>query len=199
MTSAAPSFTSAPSSPDAPIAAPRFREPQPGTRLYDTVDSPIGELLLRGDGASLTGLHMVGPAPDAPDRVRREDGPDLRGARRDPATFAAVREQLAAYFAGELTQFTLPLAPSGTPFQLAVWNALCDIPYGRTASYGDIAHAVGAPPSASRAVGTANGRNPIAVVVPCHRVIGADGGLVGFGGGLERKRRLLTLEGSILI
>jgi len=164
---------------------------------YARIDSPIGELLLHGDGEALCGLHMVGRAPDAPNRIHRDDEPAVRGLTHDPDAFGAVREQLEAYFAGELTAFSLPLAPSGTPFQLEVWAALREIPYGQTASYGEIACAVGRPPSASRAVGAANGRNPIAVIVPCHRVIGADGTLVGFGGGLARKRTLLALEGSL--
>ena len=121
----------------------------------------------------------------------------MAGTRRRRSPDA--REQLGAYFAGELTEFRLPLAPRGTPFQLAVWEALRAIPYGTTATYGEIAAAVGRPPSASRAVGAANGSNPIAVIVPCHRVIGAGGSLVGFGGGLARKRRLLQLEGAILV
>lgn len=172
-----------------------FLPPAPATH-YARVDSPIGELLLRGDGHALCGLHMVGRAPDAPGPAHRHAEPDVSDLTRDPDAFAAAREQLDAYFAGERTAFDLPLAPHGTPFQLAVWHALCDIPYGETASYGEIAAAVGRP-SASRAVGAANGRNPVAVIVPCHRVIGAGGALVGFGGGLDRKRTLLALESSV--
>jgi methylated-DNA-[protein]-cysteine S-methyltransferase len=107
--------------------------------------------------------------------------------------------QLRAYFAGTLTTFDMPLAPSGTPFQLAVWSALTEIPYGTTASYGEIARMLGKSAAASRAVGAANGQNPISVIVPCHRVIGADGGLTGYGGGLERKEWLLRLEGASAI
>jgi methylated-DNA-[protein]-cysteine S-methyltransferase len=114
-----------------------------------------------------------------------------RGALREPA------EQLEAYLAGELRDFDLPLAPQGTPFQREVWSALRKIPYGSTISYGELAAAVGRP-HAARAVGAANGRNPIAVVIPCHRVIGASGGLTGYGGGLGRKRLLLDLEAGRL-
>jgi methylated-DNA-[protein]-cysteine S-methyltransferase len=154
------------------------------SHYYDTIDSPIGELLLTGNGHALTGLHM------APFRI---DG----SARREPAVFAAAVEQLRAYFDGELREFDLPLAPHGTPFQLQVWRALRDIPYGKTASYGELAAAVGRP-AAPRAVGAANGRNPIAVIVPCHRVIGANGTLTGYSGGLERKQLLLDLEAGTL-
>jgi len=147
---------------------------------WHRIDSPLGELLLVGDGHALTHLEM--PPHDVPS-----------SGRHDPGAFAEVGSQLAAYFAGELTEFDVPLAPRGTAFQLGVWAALLDIPYGETASYGEIAAAVGRP-DAVRAVGASNGRNPIAVIVPCHRVIGADGTLVGFGGGLPRKRLLLELE-----
>jgi methylated-DNA-[protein]-cysteine S-methyltransferase len=147
--------------------------------LYDTIDSPLGELLLTGDGEALTGVHMDG-APDP-------------GWRRDPAPFRDAADQLRAYFAGELRDFDLPLAPRGTAFQRAVWNALRAVPYGRTVGYGELAARIGRP-GAARAVGAANGRNPIAIVIPCHRVIGADGTLTGYGGGLARKRRLLDLE-----
>ena len=150
--------------------------------LYDTIDSPLGELLLAGDGQALTALHMDGlPAP---------------GWRRDPERFREVAEQLRAYFMGELREFDVPLAPHGTPFQQRVWAALRDIPYGATVSYAELAAAVGRP-GAARAVGAANGRNPIAVVIPCHRVIGASGTLTGYGGGLPRKRLLLDLEAGI--
>jgi methylated-DNA-[protein]-cysteine S-methyltransferase len=153
--------------------------------LYDIVPSPIGELLLTGTSHTLTGLYML------PNHRR---GPSIApGWRRDAAAFAEATRQLDAYFAGELTEFDLPLAAHGSEFQLQVWAALRTIPYGQTASYGEIARAVGQPDSA-RAVGAANGRNPISIIVPCHRVIGASGALTGYGGGLERKRRLLALE-----
>jgi methylated-DNA-[protein]-cysteine S-methyltransferase len=155
---------------------------------HTTVASPIGELLLLRDDRGLTGLFM-----DA----GRHAPPSLEGSRGDPAAFSDVAAQLAAYFAGELTAFDLPLAPSGSPFQLEVWAALRTIPYGETRSYVDIARQIGKP-SGSRAVGLANGRNPISIIVPCHRVIGANGSLTGYGGGLDRKRTLLDLESSTL-
>jgi methylated-DNA-[protein]-cysteine S-methyltransferase len=148
--------------------------------LFHTIDSPLGELLLTGDGNALTGVHMH-PFEIDP------------GWRHDPRAFAEAERQLRAYFDGRLTQFDLPLAPRGTQFQLRVWEALRAIPYGETASYRELAEAIGRP-GASRAVGAANGRNPIAVIVPCHRVIGADGTLTGYAGGLDRKRILLELE-----
>jgi methylated-DNA-[protein]-cysteine S-methyltransferase len=155
--------------------------------LYTTVDSPIGELLLSGDGQALHGLWMQ-------DGLRPSRPP--AGARRDAAAFAAVAAQLAEYFAGERTTFALALAMDGTPFQRLVWQELRRIPYGETISYGELARRVGKP-DAARAVGLANGRNPISVIVPCHRVIGANGSLTGFGGGLERKRMLLELESPV--
>jgi methylated-DNA-[protein]-cysteine S-methyltransferase len=154
-------------------------------RFYTSIDSPIGELLLLGDGHSLRGLYMQQgrkPVQIAP-RWERSEAP-----------FADVRRQLREYFAGDRTTFDdLPLTLDGAQFERRVWRALQDIPYGETVSYGEIARRVGQP-GAARAVGLANGRNPIAVIVPCHRVIGANGTLVGYGGGLERKRLLLELE-----
>jgi methylated-DNA-[protein]-cysteine S-methyltransferase len=156
--------------------------------LYTQVDSPIGELLLTGDGVALQGLYMQ--EGRRPMTIRPE-----WTAADEP--FAEACAQLTEYFEGRRREFELPLAPSGTPFQLRVWNSLRQIPYGETASYGEIARRVGVP-SAPRAVGVANGLNPIAIVVPCHRVIGADGSLTGYGGGLERKRVLLELEAGLL-
>ena len=155
------------------------------TTTYTTIDSPIGELLLTSTaGDELSRLHMLGsPRPfKVPADWRRDDG-----------ICESAIEQLREYFAGERHEFTLPLAPQGNAFELRVWDALCEIPYGETVSYGEIARRIGSP-TAARAVGLANGRNPIAVIVPCHRVIGADGSLTGYGGGLERKRFLLDLE-----
>lgn len=156
--------------------------------LYTTLPSPVGELLLTGDGTTLSGLYLPSPGGSPP---------AVAGLLRDDGAFRTAAAQLEAYFAGELTDFDLPLAPRGTPFQLRVWQALRDIPYGRTQSYGQLAARVGNP-KASRAVGLANGRNPISIVVPCHRVIGAGGELTGYGGGLERKRQLLALEARVL-
>lgn len=152
--------------------------------LYTQVQSPIGRLLLVGDGSSLHRLHML----DAPRPARMQSG-----WRHAPRAFAEVEQQLSEYFAGRRTTFELPLTMAGTPFQRRVWNALRAIGYGETASYGEIAGHVGQP-AAARAVGITNARNPIAVIVPCHRVIGANGTLTGYGGGLERKRFLLELE-----
>ena len=155
---------------------------------YTIIDSPIGELLLVGDGESLSRLHMLGS------RKRVELDPAWK---RDDEAFGEVREQLTEYFAGDRREFDLPLSMAGNPFELRVWEELQTIPYGETASYGEIAQRIGNP-GAPRAVGLANGRNPIAVIVPCHRVIGADGSLTGYGGGLERKRLLLDLEAGVL-
>ena len=152
--------------------------------LYTVVDSPIGPLTLLAREGRLTNLvmvdqaHGVTPPPDS---------------RRDDDAFAGVAEQLAEYFAGDRRDFDLPLELEGTEFQRRVWAQLRAIPYGETISYGELARRVGNP-RASRAVGLANGRNPVAVIVPCHRVIAADGGLGGYGGGSERKIHLLDLE-----
>jgi methylated-DNA-[protein]-cysteine S-methyltransferase len=169
-----------------------FVAPDPGApQLCHTVDSPIGPLLLTGDGHALTGLYMVG---DGTRESRQTDRMD--GLRRSAAEFAEVAAQLEAYFDGQLKEFSVPLAPRGSAFRLAVWAELTRIPYGSTASYGDIARALGKSVVASRAVGLANGANPISVIVPCHRVIGSDGSLTGYGGGLARKELLLRLEGA---
>jgi methylated-DNA-[protein]-cysteine S-methyltransferase len=158
----------------------------PSTRTvrYTVVDSPIDALLLVGDGDALTGLFMT------PHRGRH--GVEA-GWVRDDHAFRAVATQLAEYFSGERQSFDLPLRLEGTEFQRRVWSALCDIPYGRTISYGEQALRIG-DPGGARAVGAANGQNPISIIVPCHRVVGADGSLTGYGGGLERKRHLLDLE-----
>ncbi len=155
------------------------------TRVYYTeLPSPIGPLLLAGNGTALTTIALpspAGPLPPEPDWTP------------DPAPLAHAAAQLEAYFAGALRDFDLPLAPAGTPFQQRVWAALREIPYGETASYAAVARRIGHP-AAVRAVGSANGRNPIPIVIPCHRVIGADGRLVGYGGGLAAKEALLALE-----
>lgn len=151
---------------------------------YTHIDSPVGPLLLAGDDAGLRRLEFVkGRAPVRPDPAWREDAASLHDAIR----------QIRAYFAGKLEKFDLPLAPEGTPFQRAVWELLCEIPYGETISYGELARRIGNP-KASRAVGLANGANPIAIVIPCHRVIGSNGKLTGYGGGLPIKEKLLALE-----
>ncbi len=169
-----------------PPVAGGFVEPRGGCALlYDTLPTPIGELLLVSDGWAVTGVHMD---------VSHAWTPRVGASwRRDRRILSPVADQLRAYLAGELTKFDLALAPRGTRFQLRVWSALLDIPYGSTASYAEVARSIGSP-AATRAVGAANGRNPIAVIVPCHRVIGSDGSLTGYGGGLARKRSLLDLE-----
>lgn len=162
-----------------------FREPLPVTPRHAALPSPIGDLTLVGDGESLTALYIGAKHRHAP--------PVGAGWVRDDDAFDEPRRQLGEYFAGRRREFDLPLAPTGTKFQLAVWAALLEIPYGETTSYGSIAAGLGHP-NGSRAVGAANGRNPISIVVPCHRVIGAGGALVGYGGGLPTKRVLLDLE-----
>ena len=159
------------------------------------VDSPIGPLTLVAADGKLTGLYLDAPRSGG---RRYDPSAEALGLPGDPADepFAAAADQLAVYFAGQLTEFRLPLAPAGTPFQRRVWAGLQAIPYGTTWSYGRLAGKIGNP-AAVRAVGLANGRNPIAVVIPCHRVIGSDGSLTGYGGGLDRKRYLLDLEAGV--
>ncbi|MGY0070703.1 methylated-DNA--[protein]-cysteine S-methyltransferase [Streptomyces sp. QTS137] len=161
-----------------------------GTDTYWTsVDSPLGELLLTaGPDGALTSLSVPG----------QKGGRSVRATwRQDPGPFRAAGEQLAAYFAGELKDFRLPLHTVGTSFRQKVWAALGDVPYGATVSYGEIAARIGASRAAVRAVGGAIGANPLLIVRPCHRVIGADGTLTGYAGGLDRKVRLLTHEGAL--
>jgi methylated-DNA-[protein]-cysteine S-methyltransferase len=151
-----------------------------------SIDSPVGPLTLTAREGVLTRVHM---------HEQRHAPVDTQEWERDDRAFDEVARQLAAYFNGTLTEFDLPLESEGTDFQRRVWSALREIPYGQTISYGELARFVGKP-SASRAVGLANGRNPIGIVIPCHRVIGADGSLTGYGGGLERKRWLLQHEAA---
>jgi len=154
------------------------------TDRFATVPSPLAPLLLTGSPEGLTGLYVAG----------ERAAPEPAAAwREDPAGFAPVAEQLDAYFAGRLRAFDVALDLVGTPFQLEVWRALLEVPHGATTTYGALARRVGRP-HAPRAVGAANGRNPVSIIVPCHRVVGADGSLTGYGWGLERKRFLLDLE-----
>jgi methylated-DNA-[protein]-cysteine S-methyltransferase len=154
------------------------------TTFYTQIESPVGPLLLAADEAGLREILFVnGRHAAKPESSWKEDRTPLNETIR----------QLQAYFAGELETFELPLAPEGTPFQLGVWRRLCDIPYGETISYGELAGRIGNP-KASRAVGLANGSNPIPIVIPCHRVIGSNGKLTGYGGGLPIKEKLLALE-----
>lgn len=158
---------------------------------YRIVESPVGLLTLAGLGSTLMHLRMV----------EQSHEPDRSGwtqAAPAPGAFAGAVEQLDAYFAGTLTEFDVDLDVAGTPFQRRVWTALQTIPYGETRSYGQIADQIGSP-GGSRAVGLANGRNPVSIIVPCHRVIGSTGGLTGYGGGLDRKKTLLTLEKAALL
>ncbi|HEX6763894.1 MAG TPA: methylated-DNA--[protein]-cysteine S-methyltransferase [Polyangiaceae bacterium] len=151
---------------------------------YSVLSSAVGPLTLRWSGDALVGVYY-----DDPDLVARR-----RDWTRDDACLAPARRELEEYFRGERTAFDVPLAFEGTAFQERVWRALRDISFGETSSYGELARRIGKP-SASRAVGAANGQNPIAIIVPCHRVIGADGSLTGYGGGLPRKLWLLEHEG----
>ena len=153
-------------------------------RSHTVVDSPVGPLTLVDEDGALAGLYQDGQ--------RHLPDPAAFGPR-DDLVQPAAREQLAAYFRRELTEFDLPLAPRGTPFQVAVWEALRAVPYGTTCTYAELAAALGRP-AAVRAVGAANGRNPICIVVPCHRVVGAGGALTGYAGGLAHKQQLLDLE-----
>jgi methylated-DNA-[protein]-cysteine S-methyltransferase len=151
---------------------------------YTRIDSPVGPLLLVADDAGLRKIFFENER----DRCRLDSS-----WQEDSKFFKSAISQLRAYFAGELQEFDLPLAPEGTPFQLKVWRHLCEIPYGETISYGELARRIGNP-NASRAVGLANGSNPIPIVIPCHRVIGSNGKLTGYGGGLPVKEKLLALE-----
>lgn len=151
---------------------------------YRTVESPVGPLTLAGEGSTLMHLRMADQTHE----------PDRSGwTPAGPDAFADVVEQLNAYFAGTLNEFDVDLQLEGTQFQRRVWAALQTIPYGETRSYGAIAEQIGSP-GGSRAVGLANGRNPIAIIVPCHRVIGAAGSMTGYGGGIDRKKMLIALE-----
>jgi len=155
---------------------------------YIYSESPLGRMLITADEHALTGLYFVGQKYEAVPALDWIEDP------RHPVLEQA-RNELAEYFAGQRTQFDLPLAPSGTAFQRDVWRALEMIPSGTTTSYGELARSLGTPQSV-RAVGAAVGRNPISIVIPCHRVVGSTGSLTGYAGGLERKRALLALEGS---
>jgi len=158
-----------------------------GVVCYSYLESPLGDLCVRGDGCSITGLFLP--------QHKRWDGPATAWRRADDC-FDEVRRQLAEYFAGERTAFDVPLKLTGTPFQRRVWEELLQIPFGETVTYQELARRLGKP-SASRAVGHANGCNPVSILVPCHRVVGASGKLTGYAGGLARKRWLLEWERSV--
>ncbi|WP_435973270.1 methylated-DNA--[protein]-cysteine S-methyltransferase [Streptomyces sp. Qhu_M48] len=154
------------------------------TVQHTVMDSPYEPLTLVAVDGVLSRVHMTG---------QRHRPPEETFGEPDPRPFGEAIRQLDAYFAGELTEFDLPLHLVGTDFQLRVWAELCRIPYGETRTYGELAELLGNA-GASRAVGLANGKNPVGVIVPCHRVVGAGGGLTGYGGGLDRKQRLLAFE-----
>jgi methylated-DNA-[protein]-cysteine S-methyltransferase len=157
-----------------------------GRRTHTVVDSPVGPLTLVAVDGGLAGLYMT--------EQRHLPPPEVFGARDDDGEpFAAAADQLGEYFTGQRTAFDIALALDGTAFQRRVWAALREIPYGQTISYGQLADRIGQP-SASRAVGLANGKNPVGIIVPCHRVVGSDGNLTGYGGGIDRKRYLLAHE-----
>ena len=153
---------------------------------YSVLGTPIGDFVLLGDGESISEAFFTDG--------QKATTPHTDWLRDDTA-FMSARAQLEAYFKGQLREFDLNLAPEGTPFQRDVWDAVTSIRYGETSTYATIADRLGKP-SAYRAVGAANGRNPISIIIPCHRLLGADGGLTGYGGGLHRKRWLLDLEGT---
>jgi methylated-DNA-[protein]-cysteine S-methyltransferase len=153
-------------------------------RSFIHMESPVGPLLLAGDESGLRQINFPrNGKPADPDPEWKEDA----------SQFSEIKRQLQAYFAGELVDFNMQLAPEGTPFQQKCWDQLCKIPYGETISYGELARRIGNP-NASRAVGLANGSNPIPIIIPCHRVIGSNGKLTGYGGGLPIKQKLLALE-----
>jgi methylated-DNA-[protein]-cysteine S-methyltransferase len=159
---------------------------------FSRLPTPVGALILTASDTALTAVYFP-TSRDLPESGWRED--DGRGSGSE--LLARVRRQLTEYFTGTRTRFDLPLDPAGTEFQRQVWTLLRDIPYGTTTSYGALARRLG-DPHATRAVGAANGQNPIPIIVPCHRVVGARGELTGFGGGLDRKRWLLEHEGALL-
>jgi methylated-DNA-[protein]-cysteine S-methyltransferase len=161
--------------------------------VYTTMESPVGELLLVGrpspGGVTLTAVSMAG----------QRFAPAVRDSwRHDPAAFAEVIRQLTEYFAGERRAFSLDLAPRGTEFQQRIWQALDSVPYGTTTTYGQLAARLDVPRDRIQALGAAIGANPLAIIRPCHRVIGSDGGMRGYAGGVERKQQLLAHEGALL-
>jgi methylated-DNA-[protein]-cysteine S-methyltransferase len=154
------------------------------TTYHTTIPSPLGDLLALSDGRFITGLYL----PD------HKGGPHTSASWQTvDAPFAALRDQLAEYFAGERQEFDVPVRLHGTPFQQQVWHQLTRIPYGVTITYAELARRINSP-AASRAVGAANGRNPVSIIVPCHRVVGASGKLTGYAGGVDKKERLLAME-----
>jgi methylated-DNA-[protein]-cysteine S-methyltransferase len=156
--------------------------------LYSPLDWPLGRLWMTSDGETLTGLYFTdGREQIDPSAWTRDDRAGI---------FARVREQLREYWEGGRREFDLPLKPAGTPFQQRVWQRISDVPFGGTISYRDLAERAGSPAS-SRAAGLATGRNPISIIIPCHRIVGSNGSLTGYGGGLDRKRALLDFEATV--
>lgn len=159
---------------------------------YRSMSGPFGDVLLRAEDGHLTGVFFAGQKYHPAGPFDRGPAADARHAR----LLEQAAQELAEYFAGTRQRFTVPLRLAGTAFQQQVWQALCEIPYGQTISYGQLALGLGLPPGHARAVGSAVGRNPISVIVPCHRVLGAKGALTGYAGGTDRKQALLRLEGT---
>jgi len=177
---------------------PKIRDDKGGDvtgTIMTIIDSPVGALTLTATDEGLTGVYFDQGSHPPPEREVSAWVKDDGSHGRASAVLESAKEQLSSYFSGKRTSFDLPLAPRGTNFQRRVWTELRAIAFGETTSYGDIARKIGAP-KAVRAVGAANGRNPIPIIVPCHRVVGSDGSLTGFGGGIERKRWLLDHEGG---
>ncbi len=173
--------------------------------MWTSIESPVGPLRIIANRDALTAIEYTGPRPASPSQrssvalaAERSAGRPVGDRDDADALLLETVRQLRAYFARDLKEFDLPLRPDGTQFQLRVWQELQRIGYGQTASYGEIARRLGMTPAASRAVGLANGRNPIPIVIPCHRVVGADGTLTGYAGGVERKQLLLELEQDAL-
>ena len=173
--------------------------------MWTTIDSPTGPIRIVAQNGAVTAVEFVTTPPDnASPRssmrvaAERSAGRPIGDRADDDPLLVEAGRQLTAYFARELKEFDLPLGPVGTDFQQRVWGELQEIGYGETASYGEIAARLGMVPGASRAVGAANGRNPVAIVIPCHRVVGSAGSLSGYAGGVERKRMLLELEQNSL-
>ncbi|RZT31907.1 methylated-DNA--[protein]-cysteine S-methyltransferase [Cupriavidus agavae] len=156
------------------------------------IDSPLGNILLRAEAGALTGVFFAGQK-----YYPAQDGAGFSESGTEGRVLTQATEQLRAYFDGTLRRFTVPFRFAGSPFQQRIWQALCDIGFGETATYGQLALGMGLPSSHSRAVGGAVGRNPLSVIVPCHRIVGASGALTGYAGGVDRKRTLLTLEGVL--
>jgi methylated-DNA-[protein]-cysteine S-methyltransferase len=171
--------------------------------MWTEMYTPVGVLRIVSNGTSVTAIDFLGETPGGESRsvtvaAARASAVSVGERQDDDQLLQEAVQQLAEYFAGDRTEFELPLSPAGTPFQLRVWEELRRVPYGEVVSYGEVARRIGMSGQAARAVGLANGRNPVPVVIPCHRVVGADGRLTGYAGGTARKRVLLDLEQGAL-